>query len=66
MKKQPRNWLILSGLAFKIGLVMYLMIYFGGLIQEKWSITSQWPSLITSSVGLVLILLIINKQGNRN
>ena len=66
MKKQPRNWLIFSGLAFQIGFVMYIMIYLGGWIQEKWEITSQLPTLVTSFLGLVLVLLIINKQGNRN
>ena len=66
MKKQPRNWLIFSGLAFQIGLVMYIMIYLGGWIQEKLEITSQLPTLFTSSLGLVLVLLIVKKQGNRN
>ena len=66
MKKQPRNWLIFSGLAFQIGSVMYIMVYLGGWIQEKWMITSQFPILVTSSLGLVLVILIINKQGNRN
>ena len=66
MKKQPRNWLIFSGLAFQIGFVMYIMIYLGGWIQEKLEITSQLPTLFTSSLGLVLVLLIVKKQGNRN
>ena len=66
MKKQPRNWLTFSGLAFQIGLVMYIMIYLGGWIQEKWKITSQLPTVVTSFLGLLLVLLIINKQGNRN
>ena len=66
MKKQPRNWLIFSGLAFQIGTVMYIMIYLGGWIQEKWDISSKWPTLVTSSIGLVLVLLIIFKQGNRS
>jgi hypothetical protein len=66
MKKQPRNWLIFSGLAFQIGTVMYIMIYLGGCIQEKWEISSKWPTLITSSIGLILVLLIIIKQGNRS
>ena len=66
MKKQPRNWLTFSGLAFQIGLVMYIMIYLGGWIQEKWKINSQLPTLVTSFLGLVLVLLIINKQVNRN
>jgi hypothetical protein len=65
MKKQPRNWLIFSGLAFQIASVMYIMIYLGGWIQEKCIITSQWPILVTTSFGLVLIVLIIIKQGNR-
>ena len=65
MKKQLRNWLIFSGLAFQIGIVMYLMIFLGGWIQEKWDITSKWPTLVTSSIGLVMVLLIIIKQGNR-
>ena len=66
MKKQPRNWLIFSGLAFQIASVMYIMVYLGGWIQERWNITSQFPTLVTSSLGLVLVMLIINKQGNRN
>ena len=65
MKKQPRNWLIFSGLTFQIGTVMYIMIYLGGWIQEKWDISSKYPILVTSSIGLVLVLLIIIKQGNR-
>ncbi len=35
MKKQPRNWLIFSGLAFQIGTVMYIMIYLGRLDTRK-------------------------------
>lgn len=66
MKKQPKNWLIFSGLAFQIGIVMYTMIYLGGWIQEKCDISSKWPTLVASSIGLVLVLLIIIKQGNRS
>ena len=66
MKKQPRNWLIFSGLAFQIGTVMYIMIYLGGWIQEQWDISSKWPTWLTSSIGLILVLLIIIKQGNRS
>ena len=28
MKKQPKNWLVFSGLAFQIGIIMYLMVFF--------------------------------------
>ena len=65
MKKQPKNWLVFTGLAFQIGIVMYLMVFLGGWIQEKWEITYSWPTLVTSSIGLILVLLILIKQGNR-
>ena len=65
MKKQPKNWLVFSGLAFQIGIVMYLMVFLGGWIQEKWEITYSWPTLVTSFIGLILVLLVLIKQGNR-
>ena len=65
MKKQPKNWLVFSGLAFQIGIVMYLMVFLGGWIQEKWEINYSWPTLVTSSIGLILVLIVLIKQGNR-
>ena len=65
VKKQPNNWLIFSGLAFQIGIVMYIMVYLGRWIQEKWEITYSWPTLVLSSIGLILVLLVLIKQGNR-
>jgi len=62
VKKQPRNWLIFSGLAFQIGSVMYLMIQFGHWINRKLEINSNVPVLITSIFGLVVVLLLIQKQ----
>jgi len=62
VKKQPRNWLIFSGLAFQIGSVMYLMIQFGYWINRKWEINSNVPVLITSVFGLAIVLLLIQKQ----
>ena len=66
VKKQPKNWLIFSGLAFQIGIVMYIMVYLGRWIQEKWDVSSKWPLLVTSSIGLVLVLIIITKKANRS
>ena len=53
MKKQPRNWLIFSGLAFQIGIVMYIMVYLGSWIQEKWDIIIQmaFPFNIIHRIG---------------
>lgn len=65
MRKQPKNWLVFSGLAFQIGIVMYLMIFLGAWIQQKCNITSKWPTLITTSIGLIMVVLLIIKQANR-
>ena len=65
MRKQPKNWLVFSGLAFQIGIVMYLMIFLGSWIQQKWNITPKWPTLITTSIGLIMVILLIIKQANR-
>ena len=65
MRKQPKNWLVFSGLAFQIGIVMYLMIFLGSWIQQKWNITSKWPTLISTSIGLIMVILLIIKQANR-
>jgi len=66
VKKQPRNWLIYSGLAFQIGSVMYLMIQLGHWIARKWEINSNAPVLITSIFGLAVVLLLIQKQSNNS
>tara|TARA_B100001057_G_scaffold133229_1_gene132641 strand:- start:411 stop:611 length:201 start_codon:yes stop_codon:yes gene_type:complete len=62
VKKQPKNWLIYSGLAFQIGTVMYLMIQLGQWITRKFEITSNAPVLITCLFGMVVVLLLIDKQ----
>ena len=64
MKKQPRNWMIYSGLAFQIGLIMYFMTQLGQWIARKLEINSNAPILITSIFGLALVLVLIHKQSN--
>ncbi|PDH43409.1 MAG: hypothetical protein CND43_03955 [Flavobacteriales bacterium MED-G15] len=62
MKKQPKNWLIYTGLAFQIGIVMYLMIQFGHWIAPKWGINPKIAVLTSCLVGLALVLVLIQKQ----
>ena len=62
MKKQPKNWLIYTGLAFQIGIVMYLMIQFGHWIALKWGINPKIAVLTSCLVGLALVLVLIQKQ----
>lgn len=66
MKKQPKNWLVFSGLAFQIGTVMYLMVRLGGWIQQKWDIDVQWPTMLTAFLGVLCVILLILKQSKRS
>jgi hypothetical protein len=66
MKKQPKSWLVFSSLAFQIGIVMYLMVSLGEWVREKWEIISNWPTLVASFTGLVVVVYMINKQGKRD
>jgi len=66
MKKQPKNWLVFSGLAFQIGTVMYLMVRLGGWIQQKWDIDAQWPTMLTAFLGVLCVILLILKQSKRS
>jgi hypothetical protein len=66
MKKQPKNWLVFSGLAFQIGIVMYLMVRLGGWIQQKRDIDAQWPTMLTVFLGMLCVILLILKQSKRS
>ena len=66
MKKQPKNWLVFSGLAFQIGTVMYLMVRLGGWIQQKRDIDAQWPTMLTVFLGMLCVILLILKQSKRS
>tara|TARA_B100000941_G_C28464956_1_gene533009 strand:- start:953 stop:1162 length:210 start_codon:yes stop_codon:yes gene_type:complete len=64
-KKQPKNWIIYSGLAFQIGVTMFLMIKFGKWFIKKFEIDSNLPLIFTNFIGLILILFLIKKQSNK-
>ena len=62
MKKQPNKWLIFSGLFFQIGVIMYLSYFLGIELKAKLSIDSDIPVLISSIIGLSIIIYFIIKQ----
>lgn len=62
MKKQPNKWLIFSGLAFQIGLMMYFMIHIGLWIESKILPPTKVPSILCSSIGIIVIIYLIQKQ----
>ncbi|MAR43189.1 MAG: hypothetical protein CMC48_03740 [Flavobacteriaceae bacterium] len=62
MKKQPNKWLIFSGLFFQIAIIMYLSYLSGKEVKTKFSIDSDIPVLISSIIGLSIIIYFIIKQ----
>lgn len=62
MKKQPNRWLVFSGLAFQIGVMMYLMVKLGNWIETKISSENKLPTLFCSFVGLFILVYLIKKQ----
>ena len=65
MKKRPKNWLIFSGLAFQIAITMYLMIQLGKWIEVKMTLTNNVPTLLCALLGMIIILVLIQRQ-NKN
>jgi predicted ABC-type exoprotein transport system permease subunit len=65
MKKQPKNWLIYSGLAIQIGLVMFLMVELGHWIRHYWQLNSKIPLLICSLLGICIVLVLIQKKSKK-
>lgn len=65
MKKPPNKWLVFSGLAFQIGVLMFLMTELGSWIETKILSQNRLPTLICSLIGLFVLIYLIKKQ-NKN
>lgn len=65
MKKQPKNWLIYSGLAIQIGVVMFLMVELGHWIRDHWQLNSKIPLLICCLLGIGIVLVLIQKKSKK-
>lgn len=65
MKRQPNKWLVFSGLAIQIGILMYFMIHLGLWIESTASVKSKLPTLLCSLAGLVAIVYLILKQSKK-
>ena len=62
MKKQPNKWLVFSGLAFQIGVIMYLMIQLGVWIESKTLHGGKLPTILCALIGIIIIIYLIQKQ----
>ena len=62
MKKSPNKWLVFSGLAFQIGVLMFLMTKLGGWIEIKILSQNKFPTLNCTLIGLFVVIYLIKKQ----
>ena len=56
---------VFSGLAFQIGVLMFLMTELGSWIETKILSQNRLPTLICSLIGLFVLIYLIKKQ-NKN
>lgn len=59
MKKQPRSWLVFSGLAFEIAIIMYFFLKAGFYLDSiaLWGL--EIYSLLLSIVAIIVIIWLI-------
>lgn len=65
-KKKPlKRYLILTGIAFQMGAIMYLAAYLGKKFDEQSGNDQKTYTLIATLIGLVASIWIVLKQLNR-
>lgn len=62
MKKQPKPWLVFSGLVFQIALIMYVLAKLGRYIDSYLNNQSNQVTLSLSILGIIIIILLIISQ----
>ncbi len=62
MKRQPKPWIILSGLVFQIAAVMYLLIKLGAWADSYFKTQSNYFTLGLSITGIIIIIFLIVSQ----
>ena len=62
MKKQPKPWLIFSGLFFQIAIVMFLLTRIGNYADSYFQTESNKLTLALSLLGIILIIYLIISQ----
>ena len=61
-RKKPNKWLIFSSLAFQIALIMWVSICLGQYLDLRVNSSENFFVLISSALGIVLIISLIYKQ----
>ena len=62
VKKQPKPWLVFSGLVFQIAAIMYLSSMIGGGADMRFENENNYFTLALSISGIILIIFLIISQ----
>jgi len=62
VKKQPKPWLVFSGLVFQIALIMYVLTKLGRYTDSYLNNQSNQATLSLSILGIIIIILLIISQ----
>ncbi len=61
-KKQRNKYLILTGVAFQMGITIYLMVYLGKRLDLHYQNTNKFYTIIFTLLGVSISLYAMNKQ----
>ncbi len=62
MKKQPKPWLVFSGLVFQIAAIMYMFSLIGEWADMRFEIENNYFTLALSVLGIIIIIFLIISQ----
>ena len=62
MKKQPKPWLVFSGLVFQIAAIMHLFSLIGEWADMRFEIENNYFTLALSVLGIIIIIFLIISQ----
>lgn len=62
VKKQPKPWLVFSGLVFQIAAIMYLSSMIGEWADMRFENENNYFTLALSISGIILIIFLIISQ----
>lgn len=62
MKKQPKPWVIFSGLVFQIAIIMFLLTNVGTWLDNYYNNQSGQFTIALSLLGVILVLIMIISQ----
>ncbi len=62
VKKQPKPWLVFSGLFLQIAIIMYLFTKLGSFLDSYFNMHDNLLTLLLSIVGIILIIYLIISQ----